>query len=396
MALLAAAAEGVACESIEQLVAAAVLPPGFGPRPDGSQVALEEGEAVDSLRGRRGRFLPVPDVAVERVTPSEAQSYRKFIEICQAEWGAPDPLMVGMKRQPQPENREHVVVDVVASPFAKRHVDLLSQWIGRSDEMQLAPIPQDLAAGEVVLSDQRLFGGLWDFGLPFRLADGRFVPSGPLRDTIVGYVGAAGEMSLLGFLDRMITGPPDRSGYAGGELGIWRRYYRPFTVFSLHRQVLETVTPQLRFEKAERPAQFRLRVGDISRARLTPAINTLSYLRTRDTSLGNVRLMHALNQQLHVPGPDCKTAAELLLGATLVCPLGGEYVWREADDGGGWWTSTALDESTGESVLDVRVPPGYQAPPLTWFRGLVLDATMTGDRLSAHAEIDMQMPEAPP
>jgi hypothetical protein len=42
--------------------------------------------------------------------------------------------------------------------------------------------------------------------------------------------------------------------------------------------------------------------------------------------------------------------------------------------------------------LRVHAPEGYQAPPLSWFRGLDLDATMTEKSISAHAEIIMQMP----
>ena len=40
-------------------------------------------------------------------------------------------------------------------------------------------------------------------------------------------------------------------------------------------------------------------------------------------------------------------------------------------------------------------PPGYQAAPLRWFRGLDLDATMTERTLSAHAEVIVQMPPKP-
>jgi hypothetical protein len=44
------------------------------------------------------------------------------------------------------------------------------------------------------------------------------------------------------------------------------------------------------------------------------------------------------------------------------------------------------------SPLKVHAPPGYQSPPLSWLRGLDLDATMTEKTISAHAEVIMQMP----
>ena len=212
---------------------------------------------------------------------------------------------------------------------------------------------------------------------------------------LVGYVGTTGPLGLLGILDQWARGAADARAVAGQEDGMWRRRDERFTVFSFHPRVLAEVCPQLRFEPAERAAQIRLRVGDVSRARLTPALGTMSYLRTRATCLGNLQLMHAMNQQLHVPGPDCKAAAELILDARLVCPLGGRYDYRLTDDGLGYWTSTALETSPGGSFFNVRVPPGYTAPPLSWFRGLAVEVTMTAKDLSAHVEVLMRPPKGP-
>ena len=97
--------------------------------------------------------------------------------------------------------------------------------------------------------------------------------------------------------------------------------------------------------------------------------------------------MHALDQQLHVPPEHCKEAAEFLLSAKLICPLGGQYVFQKTPDGQGRWTAAALEAPGADGP-----PLGYMAPPLNWFRGLDLDATMTTDALSAHATIIMQMP----
>ena len=370
MASLASATEGKPGETIAELVAGGFLPPWFGPRPDGSAAVLEKDEVRDSLRGGRGHFVPIPDVPVDKIAPAEAEAYRKFLDFYHAKWGRLDPMIVGIKREGLPERRERVVLDVHANPFAKRHVEMLSQSIGPADKQRLAPVPGDLMAMEVQLTNQRLFGGLRDFGLPFEMVDGRMVPAGGLMNVLVGYVGTTGSLGFLSLLDVGVAGPPDAEGYAGREPGLWRYQQGDFTVFSLQREVLAQVRPQLRFEPAERPAQFRLHVGDVASARLTPALNTLGYLRTRETSLGNLRLMHALEQQLHVPGPDCRAAAELVLDAKLVCPLGGKYEYRETPGGPGQWISTALESGGSGGFLDVNVPEGYAAPPLNWFRGL--------------------------
>jgi hypothetical protein len=101
--------------------------------------------------------------------------------------------------------------------------------------------------------------------------------------------------------------------------------------------------------------------------------------------------MPALNQQLHVPAKDCREAAEFLLAAKLVCPLGGEYIVRDMD-GINRWTSTKLQASPARSGMFAPAPAGYVAPPLNWFRGLDLHAMFIGTLLSAHAEVVMQMP----
>ena len=69
LAKLNAATEGKPGGTIEELVNGAFLPPDFGPRADGSHVVLTKDEAYDSLRGRRGSFVPVPDMPVERREP---------------------------------------------------------------------------------------------------------------------------------------------------------------------------------------------------------------------------------------------------------------------------------------------------------------------------------------
>ncbi|MBN1912269.1 MAG: hypothetical protein JW818_21290, partial [Pirellulales bacterium] len=394
---LASAAEGKPGETIPELVAGRFLPENFGPRSDGSRAVFRDGEVYDSLRGRRGSFVPIPDVPVERITPSEAEAYRQFVDFYHEKWGRLDPMIIGLRREALPEKQERVVVDVQANPFARQHVERLSQWIGPADQRQLAPISGDLMVLDLQLVNQRLFGAVRDFGLPFDVSGGQFTPTGGLRNILVGYVGTTGQLGFLSLLDRRIPGPPTAPGYAGNPNpdGMWRYRSENFTVFSLQPEVLREVCPQLRFEPAKRPAQIRLRVGDVAQARLTPALNMWGYLRTRQTSLGNLRLMHAVNQQLHVPGPDCRTAAELLLDAKLVCPLGGQYEYREQPDGLGRWTSTALEGTGHAGRLTPQLPEGYAAPPLNWFRGLELDATMTEKNLSAHAEIVMQLPDRP-
>ncbi|HUT09712.1 MAG TPA: hypothetical protein VMY42_04390 [Thermoguttaceae bacterium] len=393
LAVLASATEGKPGETIDELIGGELLPEDFARRPDGSRTVLVDGEVFDSLRGYRGAFLPVPDTPVEKVGRAEAAAYRRFAEFYREKWdGRMDPTIIGVKREALKGGQETIVLNAHLSPFAAEHFEFLSKWAGEPDTKELAPVEGNLISAELVLKDQTIFLGLTDFGPPQQIDLGTLFGFCPLRDVLVGYIGTTGRVGLLSFLNIRIASPPDARGYATGPLGLWRRTHNGFTVYSLHPEVLASVTPQLRFQESERAAQLRLDVRDLSHARMTPLLNDLGYRRTRDTSLGNIRLMHAIEQQLHVPPEDCLQAAEFLLDAKLVCPLGGQYVYQQRPDGTGWWTSTAMPEDVGK-LLGSQAPEGYQAPPLSWFRGLKLDAAMTRNVLSAHAEVIMQSPQ---
>jgi len=392
LALLASAAEGKPGESIEELVAGGFLPPEFGARPDGTRTVLADGEVYDSLRGRRGSFVPVPDVDVTHVSPSEAEAYRQFCEFYHANWERLDPIAVGIKRHALEGNRERIVVDARITPFASENYQRLRTQLGPPEPTRLAPVPGDGVALDAVLTSQRVFGGLREIHPPLVgwLNQGIFRG---FRDIVVGYVGTTGELGLLSPLNAGIRTPPDEQGYASGPGGMWRRQHGEFTLFSLQPEILAAVAPLLRLEEAQRPAQVRLRVEDLSHARITPMLNNIGYACTRETCLGNLRLMHDLAQQLHVPANDCKDAAELLSDAKLICPLGGEFVFQEVPGGSGFWTSTALSDQAAGGLLTTQAPEGFIAPPLNWFRGLDAELTAMPEALAIHVELVMQMPE---
>jgi Zn finger protein HypA/HybF involved in hydrogenase expression len=242
---------------------------------------------------------------------------------------------------------------------------------------------------------QRLFLGLRDFDTPRDFPMRNWIgPEGllmglRLRDYVFGYVGSVGPLPLWMALFNGGMSPPDAAGYSASRLGVWRRQWDQFTAFSFQPQVLSTVTPQIHFQQAQRGAQIRVRVGDLSQVQLAPLANRMVYSRSRETTLGNLRLIHAMREQLHVPGEDCRAAAELLVDARLVCPLGGQYVYRQTPDGVGYWTSTVLEAAPEPGTA----PAGFQAPPLDWFRGLTGDGILSAEKVSVHAEIDMQLPE---
>jgi hypothetical protein len=392
LARLLAAAEGRPGDTIQQLVRGGMLAPDFGPRPDGSRTVLADGKAHDSLRGYRGAILPVPDVPVARITAAEEAAYRQFAATFAKTWGRIDPLVIGVSRQSLPENRERVVLDARMIPFADRHVQLLQRWAGPADTKQMVRLRDDIAAAEFVMPQGRLFAGLRDLAPPLDTSGGHMTIT-RLRDCAVGYLGAIGDLGPLMLVNATVLQPADPDGYSRNVLGLWRRQFHDFTVFSFQREVLEAVTPKLQLEPSPQPAQIRVRVGDPSRARITPTINSLGFARTRETSLGNLRLLHSLVDQLHVPPERARDTAESLLGAKLLCPLGGSYELKQEPGGTSRWTAASLEQPAALAGGLLPTPPaGYTAPPLNWFRGLNLDAIMASKTLTAHADVVMQLP----
>ncbi len=396
LAKLNAAAEGKPGGSIEELTSGGFLPPGFGPRVDGSHVVITKDEVYDSLRGRRGAFVPVPDVPVERISRREAESYGRFVAYCQENIGRVEPMLVGLQHKVQPGKQEQVIIDARMTPLQQKRLQQFARILGPITTDQLAAVPGNMATLEISVPNGRLVGGLRD-ALPAGEANefigARFIPWLKLGSMISGYFGYQGDPSFLGVVELMFNGPADANGYKRNILGLWRLQYGPFVLFSFQPAVLANIAAQLHYEPAKEPANLRMNVKDVTGAQITTFLNNWGFSRTRETALGNVRLMQSLNQQLHVPEKDCREAAEFLLAAKLVCPLGGDYILRDVPDGASRWTAAKLEESAGRAGMFAPAPAGYVAPPLNWFRGLDLHASLVGTLLSAHAEVIMQMPK---
>ena len=133
------------------------------------------------------------------------------------------------------------------------------------------------------------------------------------RNVLVGYVGSYGQAGIAGVLDLTIPGLPDAPAT--------RPACRPVAaaVRSLHRLFIPAgrvgrgdAAIALARGAAARPgvAARRRRFAGPRDAGAEP----LGLHRTRETALGNLRLMQAFQQQLHVPAADCKAAAESLSG----------------------------------------------------------------------------------
>jgi hypothetical protein len=301
-----------------------------------------------------------------------------------------DPVMVGLKRLDSKNDVERLALDIHITPVAQQHYGMLAGFLGAPQATQLAPVEGDLVSLQLVLGSawggDRLFAGLRNTTPSFTVdRDGEF----PRVDehTPPAYVGGNRNNSLLRLFG---DGQPfDAEGFSApnenSRLDFWQRRNDQFHVMSMHRDVLVDVVPQLKYVDAPREAQLRLRVGDLASSKMKDLLNAYAYAHARRISNGNLRFLNTLSNQLGVDPHDARRVAERLLGAKLICPIGGDYELKAPANEYLRWSSTFAP-----GKKPTRIPDGFTARPLTWFRGLELEFTLQQNELSAHAELQLQ------
>lgn len=394
LARWAAAAEGQPGETVEQLIAAQVLPRGFGQRPDGSTPQLADGVLDDSLRGAVGHFTPVPDMDVQRVSEWEARRFASQRDYYASRWQQFDPLLLVIQRTPLDEaRRERITIDGYVSPLADAKYAQFLSSLGEPTQYHLVP-----PTGNVILIEAALRGGMlfprvpphtMFLGIQDHVPLATHAPDNLLKTLSIvrstpGFLGAWPQPGFLDLLPLGLAGAPDADGFSSLPLGVWRWQGRGFSVVSLDRSILEDVRAQVGFEPGEEAAQVRVRVGDLSQAQFGAWLNAMAFERAWQVSAGNARLLHVLAQQLRVPLSDAQEVAQWLLDAELVCPLGGDYE-LSPDEGLPLWQSTAWSQQRRGTL-----PADYVAPPLTWFRGLEASLLRQEDDLGVHVTLDVQ------
>ncbi|HEY3392139.1 MAG TPA: hypothetical protein VGK58_05505, partial [Lacipirellulaceae bacterium] len=333
LARLAARVEGRDAETVEELIAADLLPPGFGERTDGSRLDHSDGRLRDSIRGVPGAMVPIPDVTVERITRAEADRLDEFDRNIRASVGRFAPLSLALKRDTSPARAEwdRITADVRLSEYSQTSLGFFINMLAPATPMRVAPIEGDVASLELVFNAAgqpvHLFGGLRDFRTPLVVRQGEVQADAPTGEFIRAYVGGWPRPHLLDrFLGRP-AGPFDDQGIArtNGLFDLWLRRADDFFLFSFKRDVLLEVGQQLAMVEAERPAQARLFIDDLSSKQVATAVNGLGYMRARNTSASGARFMNSLVTQLHVPPEEARELAEQLVGGKFGCPLGGDY-----------------------------------------------------------------------
>ncbi|MBM3963561.1 MAG: hypothetical protein FJ308_00615 [Planctomycetes bacterium] len=395
--------------SVDQMIEQNYLPGWFHVRADGSQTIRMEDSWVDSVRGRRGSFLPIADVPLVDCTVSEAAEYRAASEFYSRQWEQTDPLMFGLRRYSHPDipKAERIAIEGYIAPFGSDKYG----WVG----LLLAPpldtqvqLPEDdvinlqfrlrgIQDRRNSVPDHFVFAGLKDLMPPLPEETKGLIATLRVLKSLPAYVGAWPKPAVLDQLPLGLGGgPPDLMGFSRSILGLWRWQMGGFSILSFDRSILETCAMAIKIAPADDFAQARATIRDLSKSKLSGWFNTFSFRQAAQTTRGNLLLLDSVQQQLGIEPEIAKDRVEQLLDAKIQCALGGEYRLEK-----GRWISTAWPEKLelapgaehsmiGYDTLHTIPPKEYVAPWLEWFRGAQVHLTQLPERLVVIGHLDME------
>lgn len=395
MAALAATNEQYQDQSVESLIRGGYLPDGFGRRPDGGGFQAVSEHWIDSLRGRRGFFAPIPDVPMSSVTAEEVRWFQERATFFAQSIRTLDPMLIAIKRFDRKENVERVVFDARLAPFGEQKYGWLMQMLGPPLKHEVAATPND-----IIRLQASIRGGGPSSSAPphhiFAAVQDQMDPSVDLRPSSAlkifqtlkeapGYLGAWPNPGYIDWLPAL-GGEPDALGYTYSRLlKLWRLQWEGYSVLAFDQQRLESLKPHLKVVESERPAQVRLVVGDLANSRLSGWANAVNYRRSWQTSVANVRLLNLLTQQFRVSPDVARPIVERMLDVELVCSLSGEYELATLPTGRKLWYSSGWP-----SFSHPQLPADHTAPLLKWFRGLEVEVSKTQTQFSIHGFLDIE------
>ena len=215
LARLAARGEQVRGDSVEDLVAAGLLPRGFGRRPDGSGPVIAATRSLDSRRGARGTFTPIPDVQITGITRGEAARLEALNAQLASQWRRMDPLLVGIQRTAlDDKGRERIVIDGNIAPLDETKYGWVLSMLGPPTRQMITTAagrrrsrcrpPSAAACCLPRIPPHHLFLGIQDIPpLPQCRRRGLLQTLNLLRST-PGYIGS---WPRAGFLDLLAVQP---------------------------------------------------------------------------------------------------------------------------------------------------------------------------------------------
>jgi hypothetical protein len=398
LATLAAQNEQAPAGDLRTLTDQGFLPVNFGIRPDRGNLQLVDGNWIDSIRGRRGYFVPIADMEVKGLTPEEARWYQTRAEFFTTSIKSLDPMLLALKRFDYQNRVERIVFDGKILPFGAEKFGWIFDKVGPPTKREVITHPNEiirlqmsLKGGEITseVPAHLLFAAVQDeFETQVNLQPSSFLQYFDTLRTTPGYIGSWPNAGYLDWIPG-VGRTPDSEGFSYSRLlKLWRLQWNDFSIFAFDKQRLADLKPHLQVIESARPVQIRLKVGDLANSKLRDWANRINFERSWQTSIANVRFLNQLIQQFRIRPEHALDTAEHLLDVNLVCSLGGEYQLAELPAGRTAWISENWP-SFSQPVL----PEQHTAPVLKWFRGLELEVSQSETQFTIHGFLDVERQE---
>lgn len=398
LARMMAKAEGITATAPEELIAEGLLPKDFGARADGSTIVESPSGFSDSLRGARGSFLPITDTPIAGVSTDEAEIYEKLTN----EWRGRqlDPLMVAVRHEHgEAPGVERLHIDAKAALLDREKYRVLLDSFGPPTTTAITRPADDLIHVQAVLTANPIMKSKDVSHLVLGVKDmpplEKLRPEGILRTldfvrSTPGYLAAWPRVGLLALMPIKLGPESTTDGIQRLLFGVWRLRSGELTAFSFDPSLLQSLPGKIVPVETDRAAQVRVEVSDLTKSQLSGWINAISFERARQTSTANVKALHWISQQFRLPRSECLACFQDYVGAKLVCVLGGDYVLTTTPSGLEMWES-----SHAQIANQTERPVDYQAPFLTWFRGLRLQGVVEESQVEIHGFVDLLRKEDP-
>jgi hypothetical protein len=445
IAALIASSLGHAATSRQSLIDHQFLPADFGLLSDESSIELVDGKSVNTVRGIRGAFIPIPDVPCERVSRAEYDAYTKFASRYRKEWPAMDPVLVAIDREATQTALQRVRLRIHVTPYARQAYAFLSNYLSEPSSSHIQVPKRELVSLTAHLrqGSRKFVGhlGIADSRIPFE------VKAGQLRRTDNGTVGSfhnnygfaavtpggiEGLQLLNGLMESLqsshaqtvpILRPsePQRALIGKSSFQLLHGIANPlegmtklgeslvlgladanqaalidqdgtWSVYSKNAELRATLRNDLQLVAANEAAQIHFHAGGLDLSSVKAYWNAYCFCDARQQSGANAAWLTRWMTGMQLGPRRFLLSLEKALDAKLICPLGGSYIYARSSQGGHQWISTAWREEGLESVSSV--PPEYEPPFLAWLRQI--DVRFRLSSASLDADVNLLLSEKSP
>ena len=440
VAALVAKAMGYKADSRQSLVRGSFLPTEFGIYPDGSRVELVAGEAMDSLRGRVGSFIPVADIKPDKVNEFELAAYQRFSQRYREEWPAMDPVFATLQNEPLGGGIDRIHLDIHVTPYARKEYGFLANYLAEPSQTHAEIEGDELMGVSAHLrgNPQRFLAhlGLCDSLMPFQVRRGELQRLGEhAKENLVQQqsfaavtpAGRDGLQLLAGLVKSLQTRdsnlPLQNPGVSNpippiglNPFVLLRGFLNPgdaivgmldvtiaglqglsklnaisddeaWSIYSAHSEFRRDIRQRLLQKQRTKPTQIHLHAGGIEQAAIAPYLHAYSYCIARQQSAANAVWLTRWTNGLRAKPEDFRNSLEKAINGKLKCPLGGEFILQNKPPSTSHWTSTAWNESSLKKVNDV--PSEYRFPFLSWLKNVDLDFNLKASSLSSEIVLDV-------